>query len=385
MSVTTSALAENLFNGEYVLGLAQLKGHGILASLSDRTVRLMSSEPSTFSSVKTIFSNCHPNTISSIKTIDGDIFATCGGDGVKIWDIRTKTTLSHLKFESEAPLLCMDVQGHRIAAGSELVGCDAGVMLWDIRNNKKVVSYIDSHNDDVTDIALHPTEASALLSGSVDGLINLYNTTILDEDDAVYQTINHGASIHRVGFLSLKRVFGLSHMETFSIYQVADPDEYVEEPKPVEFGDIRQAWDCEYVCDVLDNYIALGSNTKSSFKLVPFQNEQVDLHNALNLSNGHGEEVVRSVIVDTSSHLIYTGGEDGIVKVWRADDLVQDQAQGAQMEQQHDLVDSMETDNWQQVKHTQKKDYGHKKHKKSFHGKPEREKNKKAKPRFEPY
>jgi len=42
-------------------------------------------------------------------------------------------------------------------------------------------------------------------------------------------------------------------METFSIYDIPDPDvEHIEnDPKPVLFGDVRKKWGCEYVCDVI--------------------------------------------------------------------------------------------------------------------------------------
>lgn len=67
------------------------------------------------------------------------------------------------------------------------------------------MSYVDSHNDDVTAVRFHPQKLNCLISGSTDGLINIYDTNINDEDDAVYQTINHEASIHSTGFISEKK------------------------------------------------------------------------------------------------------------------------------------------------------------------------------------
>jgi SEL1 protein len=85
-----------------------------------------------------------------------------------------------------------------------------------------------------------------LLSGSTDGLINIFNTDITDEDEALYQVINHGSSIHHGGFLNDTDIFALSHDEKFSVYKIANPDESVEEPAPVVFGDIRPKLGCEY-------------------------------------------------------------------------------------------------------------------------------------------
>src|SRR4051812_11970989 len=102
-----------------------------------------------------------------------------------------------------------------------------------------VVQYVESHSDDVTEVCpgfdlygidtlakphsqlqFHPTEASLLLSGSTDGLVNIYNTTITDEEEALHQTINHGHSIHHARFLSNTDIFALSHDEKFSMYEL---------------------------------------------------------------------------------------------------------------------------------------------------------------------
>lgn len=104
-----------------------------------------------------------------------------------------------------------------------------------------------------------------LLSGSTDGLVNIYDTTIADEEDALYQTINHGHSISHAGFLSNTDIFALSHDEKYSMYElVVNPEENVEEPLPVHFGDMREKLGGEYVANVLtrpDGGAVLGLGT----------------------------------------------------------------------------------------------------------------------------
>lgn len=91
-----------------------------------------------------------------------------------------------------------------------------------------------------------------MLSGSTDGLVNLFDIHILEEEDALYQTINHGSSIHHAGFLTEVDIFALSHDEKFSMYEiVATPEETVEEPAPVHFGDLREKLGCEYVVTII--------------------------------------------------------------------------------------------------------------------------------------
>lgn len=115
-------------------------------------------------------------------------------------------------------------------------------------------------------LQFHPTRDNVLLSGSTDGLVNIYDTTIADEDDALLQVINHG-SIHHAGFLSTEAIYALSHDEVFSIHPITDPDsnKTEDEPSPVQFGDLRQPLQCEYVVQTLAGnggiYLAAGNTT----------------------------------------------------------------------------------------------------------------------------
>jgi hypothetical protein len=114
----------------------------------------------------------------------------------------------------------------------------------------------------VTQLQYHPTRNNILLSGSTDGLVNIYDTTITDEDEALVQVINHG-SIHHAGFLSENAIFALSHDELFSVHPATNPDDAAQEPEPVQFGDLRDPLGCEYVAQLClgaqGQYIAAGN------------------------------------------------------------------------------------------------------------------------------
>ena len=94
--------------------------------------------------------------------------------------------------------------------------------------------------------------------------MNIYDTRVTDEDDALIQVMNHGASIAHAGFLSDSDVYALSHDETFSIYRLNKLDDN-EDVAPVVFGDIRPMAKCEYVVGVLSGnegaILAAGTHT----------------------------------------------------------------------------------------------------------------------------
>ncbi|KAI9876579.1 MAG: hypothetical protein M1830_006179 [Pleopsidium flavum] len=277
--------------------------------------------------------------VTSLKRFDDEdnVLATAGRDGiVKCWDLRTGKKAAEFSTGSDAALLSLEcsIQRRTLVAGTEFCHSQASVIIWDIRNPTKTqVQYVESHSDDVTEIQYHPTYPKLLLSGSTDGLVNVYDTTIIDEEDALYQVINHGSSIHHAGFLSDMDVFVLSHDENLSMYRLADPDDGVEEPLPTVFGDLREPLRCEYVVDMLRTsqgaMVGGGSYSEHRLDLVPLKSGpqwSFDQGAAWRLAGAHGEEIVRSIYIDDKSGMVYTTGEDGCVRSWRAPDTAENTA-----------------------------------------------------------
>jgi len=165
-------------------------------------------------------------------------------------------------------------------------------------------------------LQFHPNQPSILLSGSTDGLVNIFNTTISDEEEALHQTINHGSSIHHAGFLSDTDIFAVSHDEKFSMYElVTNPEEGVEEPPPVHYGDLREKLGGEYVANVIqrpggDAVMGMGTHSKESFDLIQLKNGKpwtFDPETKVTLSGAHGPEIVRSFcfLDSVGTHLVF--------------------------------------------------------------------------------
>ncbi|KAL8923831.1 MAG: hypothetical protein Q9208_004392 [Pyrenodesmia sp. 3 TL-2023] len=122
------------------------------------------------------------------------------------------------------------------------------------------MAYVESHSDDVTDVSFHPASPSILLSGSTDGLVNLYDTAISDEDDALIQVFNHGSSIAHAGFLSEQELYALSSDEIFSIYETGDFKPDGDQKSTHAFGDLRPQLLCEYVVDLNSTVFTAGED-----------------------------------------------------------------------------------------------------------------------------
>ncbi|ODQ63826.1 WD40 repeat-like protein [Nadsonia fulvescens var. elongata DSM 6958] len=278
--------------------------------------------------------------------IDNNVVATSGSDGVKLWDIRvsqtgnSSTPQSWFKADNGFSLLCLDYSEYhnKIVAGTELKQVDSGIIFWDPRKTEsnQVLAYLESHNDDVTTVKFDKknqrnANSNLVLSGATDGLINIYDITIEDEDDAVLQTINHGSSIHSAGFINgtkKNKIYALSHMETFSLYDMSDfSTEDMTETKPIDLGDMRaeDKWDCEYVVDIYENdgFVAVGNHSRSSMRFLAYDTNadkdefNVNTQKFVEFQGAHGEEIVRTVYVNSDIGAVYSGGEDGELRVWK--------------------------------------------------------------------
>lgn len=183
----------------------------------------------------------------------------------------------------------------------------------------------------MTELQFHPTNPSRLISGGTDGLLNVFDISIKDEDDALVQILNHGSSIHHVGLLSDTDLCALSHDEVCSIYQLEPSSDDDSDTPPRAFGDLRPHLGCEYVVDLVltrdrTAIIGAGSHSNGNLNLVPlrFTSEWIlEQDQSIQLLGAHGEDVVRSICFDHSETTIFTGGEDGLIKAWRTPEVME--------------------------------------------------------------
>ncbi|PYH46425.1 WD repeat protein [Aspergillus saccharolyticus JOP 1030-1] len=329
-AVASSSLS--LAEDHYIYSIAAAAPGSFAVISSDDSLRVFNADDLSNSSI--ITPSAHEG-VTSLRSYDAgqQLLATTGRDGkVKLWDMRRgKSPVVELHTLNHAPALSLacSAQTNDIAAGTEYIKHDnvyqAVVAFWYVLSPiQPRLQYIESHNDDVTELQYHPTLNHIALSGSTDGLVNIYNTNITDEDDALVQVINHG-SVHHAGWLDEKTVYALSHDEDFAIHPMTDPDDQTAgEAEPTQFNDLRQPLNCEYVVQLCQNsqgqYIAAGNKLEQRLDLVPLVSSpswQFDQTNSWRLPGAHGEEVIRSVYVDEQSQSVLTCGEDGCVRVWK--------------------------------------------------------------------
>ena len=255
----------------------------------------------------------------------GSGFATAGRDGlVKCWDVRAKQVpiqISEPKGHGIASIACHD---HIIAAGTESAKeglGDVSVLIYDTRNpSTPLRNYSESHTDTVTQLAFNPDMPNALLSGSTDGLVSIFDIEKQDEDDALMQVLNPKSAIHCSGFLGRDEVYALTTDEQLSLYKIGEAT-YDDGTSEIKVGDVREKLDCMYVVGLTGSerapLLAVGHNINQTLSIVPFNlKNPTNFGSIVDLPGAHGEEVVRDLMVLEDQNVAISCGEDGNVKLW---------------------------------------------------------------------
>lgn len=190
----------------------------------------------------------------------------------------------------------------------------------------------------------HPSSTKQLVTGSTDSLINILQTNIPDEDDAIIATLTHAAPLHNIipGYVSHPKttaidygVFALSHDERLSCY--AYDREGLEEREKSRIN-VKEQMKADYAFlekngNFNGAWLCAGANKLETAEvphmtlamLSARDDDSPDPHPIWKLEGAHGEEVVRDVwwedaVVTTRNSPdmpMLTAGEDGYVRMWK--------------------------------------------------------------------
>ncbi|RZC40319.1 WD repeat-containing protein 89, partial [Asbolus verrucosus] len=200
-------------NKKYILQIAATldSSPNVALNLSNSTCEVYNLSNNQFAKL-TVLSE-HTDVISEVKFCkeNNNLVYTGSNDGsVRLWDIRTPNK-SIVQFKDTTigddtevkQLNCFDVSPNNrlLAAGTNLFEGDAFILFWDLRKHALLGGYWECHTDDITQVKFHSNDSNKLISGSVDGLINVYDLSQTSEDDALTDTLNTESSVEKIGWL----------------------------------------------------------------------------------------------------------------------------------------------------------------------------------------
>ncbi|WRX09217.1 hypothetical protein QQP08_001704 [Theobroma cacao] len=196
------------FGDDYVFQIVPKDDWASMAvSLSSNAVKLYSPMTGQY------FGECkgHTSTINHISFSGPStpyILHSCSSDGtIRAWDTRTFHQVSCITAGSSQEVFSFSFGGsddNLLAAG-----CQSQIFFWDWRNKKQVACLEESHVEDVTQVHFIPGHQNKLASASADGLICTFDTNgDINDDDHLESVINVGTSIGKVDYFVDCHCFG---------------------------------------------------------------------------------------------------------------------------------------------------------------------------------
>ncbi|XP_044264408.1 WD repeat-containing protein 89 isoform X1 [Tribolium madens] len=275
----------------------------------------------------------HTDVITEIKfsTENSNLLYSGSCDGtVRLWDIRAPkrssvqfkdTTVMDVKNKS---FNCFDISPNNklLAAGTNLFEGDSFILFWDVRKNSLLGGYWVSHTDDITQLKFHPDDSNKLISGSVDGLINLYDLSQRCEEDALLDSLNTVSSIEKLSWLRQGRtdiISCVTHTADVQFWKIEDSQPYYHFHRHEIAKEIQRKSEGHiYVVDVHGGFnkmlVLAGSNSGDGECIRGLSVVGNTVTPALGFPSN--KQRVRCSWSNLNLNLLLTGGEKGILNLW---------------------------------------------------------------------
>lgn len=300
----------------------------LACSLSDHQTAIYNLTNDKLHSVKTF--PAHGSPISNTRFArdkDSHVYTSSLDGTIKLWDLRNNCQLTQTFSggDSIRPITCFDIScdGRFICAGTEDIGGTAFLLFWDVRSTKLLGGYWESHVEDLTQVAFHPDKKSCMITGGMDGLINVFDIKKSCEDDALVNSLNTELSVEKLGWLHEDdSLYCLTHSCDLQLWKLTDSSPAVQFKKQsiatalnVKYSENLYLVNLHEKAD--ENYILLGGsnagNGESPCVTSVIANKSFSSPRSL-IGN---KQVVRSSVYDSKNEILVTAGEKGIINVWK--------------------------------------------------------------------
>ncbi|KAL4234987.1 WD repeat-containing protein 89 [Mactra antiquata] len=314
---------------DYVLNISSQNGDGnyIAATSSDFSARLFSKDTLAVAGVV----KGHTDVLSDICWGKSDInllFTSSKDKTVRCWDTRMKLTKEVQSFKGSEECVnvytCVDINltDQVLCAGQE-VDKDGNVFLhfWDRRQTEVLGAYSESHQDDITQVKFHPTQADKLISGSTDGLVCLYDISETCEDDALSYTFNSCSTVASIGWCGDRtdQVYCTTHIDTLHVWDTIEGDDLYENTDLKEI--LKDKNSIDYIVDLIvgegDKYLVLAGKHNGEMRVIELSSSDKVSSVICNLSGGH-KATIRCLYWNNKDKYLVTGAEDSLLCLWSA-------------------------------------------------------------------
>jgi len=255
---------------------------------------------------------------------------------VKLWDTRQDCTepVTILRDTSKPgtgppvepgkPLNCVAVNSAGlIVSGTEQIAGESYILFWDSRvGNRLLGGYWDTHSDDITTLQFHPDKQDLLASGSTDGLANVLDLAQSDEESALMNSLNTNDSVAGLTWFSQNKVAIRTHTEGLLIWNsdISSPQVTLSRSDVCK-GIGRRVSDYTYIAGIHpsinanDTLSIIAGSSYVGNTCIRLSKVEDNLIVPEATFGSEGVGIARCSLA--LNQCCVTGGEDGVVKVWK--------------------------------------------------------------------
>lgn len=221
------------------------------------------------------------------------------------------------------PVTCFDVNANNrlICAGSEELNHNVYLLFFDIRERRLMGGFFESHQEEVTDVKFHPTDPDMVVSGSTDGLINVFDCKKESEDDALQYSLNTEDSVSKLKWHHQDRLSCITNTNDLLIYDVNEQDllKKWDRAAVTESMKRKSVIDCNlvdcYDLGASDMMLLATSNFNKGECLRSLKFSASSLDPVANFTKN--SQIIRASLFNEKANLFFTFGEGGIISMWK--------------------------------------------------------------------
>lgn len=217
------------------------------------------------------------------------------------------------------------------------------MLFFDVRERKLMGGFFESHTEDVTDVKFHPTNPDQmatgrlkynfhsseatyflkLILGSTDGLINVFDISKEDEDDALSYSLNTESSVAKIKWHvneENQKISCITNTNNLMLFDATSQDLLKDWSRETITESIKRksVIDCNLIdCyNIGESMITLATsnyNKGECLRSLKFNDKKLKP-----LGNFAGnKQILRASVYQEQDDIFYTFGEAGIISVWK--------------------------------------------------------------------